>query len=391
MRTDRRGPAPFEADTADDATLAALVAADAERCVREHLMMPTIRRYAQAVDPIRNPLAAAEVAAQVVEIVRSDRDRLVARLVQRYPRWAPHLRRAALTMDLSAPVLDGVDLPTEVGSPLADGRRRFQIVDQLSQGSEGVVALAVDRCTGEEKDAVVKFKLRAPSAMPPGIRGTAHAGEPTPWESEARRTTRAACRCTVRVLECGTIDATSTGDGEGAVGFIAFERVQGTPLAALIAAECDLDPDELANEFLDIARGLDSMHHRGIVHGDISPANLLLGDDGKLRLIDFGNGVQHGSASAQRDSQQLAMCIVAAALGHIPSAGRLDAWLRLDVAGALARSATRAVGRDMDAAALADAVASEVAATRRWRVVVGAAVTIIVFGGMLLAAEVAAM
>jgi hypothetical protein len=45
----------------------------------------------------------------------------------------------------------------------------------------------------------------------------------------------------------------------------------------------------------------------------------------------------------------------------------------------------------MDAAALADAVASEVAATRRWRVVVGAAVTIIVFGGMLLAAEVAAM
>jgi serine/threonine protein kinase len=195
----------------------------------------------------------------------------------------------------------------------------------------------------------------------------------------------------VRVLECGTIDATSTGDGEGAVGFIAFERVQGTPLAALIAAECDLDPDELANEFLDIARGLDSMHHRGIVHGDISPANLLLGDDGKLRLIDFGNGVQHGSASAQRDSQQLAMCIVAAALGHIPSAGRLDAWLRLDVAGALARSATRAVGRDMDAAALADAVAGEVAATRRWRVVVGAAVTIIVFGGMLLAAEVAAM
>ena len=120
-------------------------------------------------------------------------------------------------------------------------------------------------------------------------------------------------------------------------------------------------------------------------------ANLLLGDDGKLRLIDFGNGVQHGSASAQRDSQQLAMCIVAAALGHIPSAGRLDAWLRLDVAGALARSATRAVGRDMDAAALADAVAGEVAATRRWRVVVGAAVTIIVFGGMLLAAEVAAM
>jgi hypothetical protein len=123
VRTDRRGPAPFEADTADDATLAALVAADAERCVREHLMMPTIRRYAQAVDPIRNPLAAAEVAAQVVEIVRSDRDRLVARLVQRYPRWAPHLRRAALTMDLSAPVLDGVDLPTEVGSPLADGFR----------------------------------------------------------------------------------------------------------------------------------------------------------------------------------------------------------------------------------------------------------------------------
>ena len=387
MRPDRRGPDPFLADTADDATLAALVAADAERCVREHLLMPTIRRYARVVDPVRTPRAAAEVAAQVLEIVRSDRDRLVARLVQRYPRWTPHLRRATLAMDLSAPTLDGVQLPTEVGSPLADGRGRFQLVDQLSHGSEGVVALAVDRRAGEEKDAVVKFMRRAPSAMRSGTPSLAHAREPTPWESEARRTTRAACRCTARVLECGTINDTLANGGADAVGFIAFERVHGTPLAALLAAECDLDPDALANEFLDIARDLESMHRRGIVHGDISLANLLLGDDGKLRLIDFGDGVLDESASAQRDTQQLAMCIVAAALGHIPSAGRIDAWLRLDVAGALARSATRAVGRDLDASALADAVASEIAATRQWRVVVGAAVTIVVFGGLLLASE----
>jgi eukaryotic-like serine/threonine-protein kinase len=39
---------------------------------------------------------------------------------------------------------------------------------------------------------------------------------------------------------------------------------------------------------IDAAEGLEAVHRSGIVHRDVSPANLVLGIDGSVRLIDFG-------------------------------------------------------------------------------------------------------
>ncbi len=49
-----------------------------------------------------------------------------------------------------------------------------------------------------------------------------------------------------------------------------------------------LTPSQALVVGLDTARALDFAHRRGFVHRDVKPANLLFGDDGRLRIADFG-------------------------------------------------------------------------------------------------------
>ena len=74
--------------------------------------------------------------------------------------------------------------------------------------------------------------------------------------------------------------------------YLAMEYVCGEDLAAIArrAAELGqpLDPIEVALILLAACEALDHAHAQGIVHRDVTPANLLVSYDGVVKLADFG-------------------------------------------------------------------------------------------------------
>jgi len=75
---------------------------------------------------------------------------------------------------------------------------------------------------------------------------------------------------------------------EGADQWLVMEYVEGTTLAALIAARGALSPDELAPILRQVAAALEASHAAGVVHRDVKPSNILVDLTGTAKLTDFG-------------------------------------------------------------------------------------------------------
>ena len=70
--------------------------------------------------------------------------------------------------------------------------------------------------------------------------------------------------------------------------YIVMEYVQGETLADLIARKAPLPPERAVGLLVQICDGLEHAHAAGLVHRDIKPQNLLVRDDGVVKIADFG-------------------------------------------------------------------------------------------------------
>jgi eukaryotic-like serine/threonine-protein kinase len=76
---------------------------------------------------------------------------------------------------------------------------------------------------------------------------------------------------------------------EQGIYYIAMELCEGLTLTEILTDTGPLDPAEGAYVGIEICRALDYAHRRGnIVHRDVTPRNVLLDEEGAVRLIDFG-------------------------------------------------------------------------------------------------------
>lgn len=69
--------------------------------------------------------------------------------------------------------------------------------------------------------------------------------------------------------------------------FLAMELVRGTSLRQWLEA-APRSWGQVVDVFLEAGQGLAAAHEAGIVHGDVKPGNVLVGDDGRVRVTDFG-------------------------------------------------------------------------------------------------------
>jgi hypothetical protein len=70
--------------------------------------------------------------------------------------------------------------------------------------------------------------------------------------------------------------------------FVVVEHVDGRSLRGLLRGGRPLEPDTAMRIAMGVCSGLSAVHAAGLVHGDLTPANLLLGPEGDVKVADVG-------------------------------------------------------------------------------------------------------
>jgi eukaryotic-like serine/threonine-protein kinase len=145
---------------------------------------------------------------------------------------------------------------------------RYRIVRRLGAGATAVVELADDR----QLERPVAIKLLGESVL--GDRDFR-----ARFVREARAAARLSHPNVVRVFDTGET---------GGRPFIVMEYVPGETLAALLERRRRLPPAEVVDLGVQACAGLAEAHAHGLVHRDVKPQNLILREDGTLKIADFG-------------------------------------------------------------------------------------------------------
>ena len=118
-------------------------------------------------------------------------------------------------------------------------------------------------------------------------------------------------------------------DESGGVLYIAMRYVEGSDLRELLRRYSPLPPARAVAIVGHAAAGLDAAHRRGLVHRDVKPGNILIGEDDHVYVSDFGLTKQASSQSGLTATGQLVGTVDYVAPEQIqgqPVDGRADVY-----------------------------------------------------------------
>ncbi|MCB9751561.1 MAG: protein kinase [Myxococcales bacterium] len=148
---------------------------------------------------------------------------------------------------------------------------RYTLLGKLGEGGMGVVYSAFD----EELDRRVALKV---------VRG--RTGEDSIGRARMHREAQAMAQ----ISHPNVVQVHDVGRFEGQV-FLAMEYVRGETLSAWQRRQDPYEPAgrrRVIDMYIQAGEGLRAAHERGLIHRDFKPDNVLVGEDGRPRVLDFG-------------------------------------------------------------------------------------------------------
>ncbi|MFY9730200.1 MAG: serine/threonine-protein kinase, partial [Candidatus Acidiferrales bacterium] len=151
-------------------------------------------------------------------------------------------------------------MPTKLG--------RYEIQGELGSGAMGIVYRAEDPRLGRP------VALKTTNAEV--------AGNPDLLKRFYREAQAAAKLTHPNIVTIYEIDEAN------GVPFIAMEFLEGASIQKVIADRSDIPILKKVQIVIDTCKGLDYAHQHGIVHRDVKPGNIVVLNNGQVKIVDFG-------------------------------------------------------------------------------------------------------
>jgi eukaryotic-like serine/threonine-protein kinase len=177
---------------------------------------------------------------------------------------APAFDRTATAMAArSAPVTTTL----EPGQVLV---QRYRVQRLLGKGGMGAVYLAEDEVLGE----LVALKVISCSFASDEI------AMATRFRREAAAARKVSSPSVIRIHDLG--------EARPGLLYLSMEYFAGRTLTEVIAQRGVVPLKDVQDMLVQIGAGLEAAHQAGVIHRDLKPSNVLVGERGKIKIIDFG-------------------------------------------------------------------------------------------------------
>jgi len=160
----------------------------------------------------------------------------------------------------------------------------YRLVEKLGEGGMGEVWVAEDTKLNRK----VALKI-----LPPGV--TDNAERRARFEREAQ---------TVAGLNHPNIVTLYSVEEDRGLHFMTMELVDGETLAERTPRE-GFSLGKLLEHAVPLAEAVSAAHEQGVIHRDLKPANVMVGKDGRLRVLDFGLAKLHDQPQTDGGATQL--------------------------------------------------------------------------------------